>query len=64
MGGIAAIVLATVFALRGSERHGRGIAPIDSSQAAPSRSAPPRPATSIDGAPLETEVEYLLDTDN
>ncbi len=64
LGGIAAIVLATVIALRGSERQGGATAPVNSSQAAPSRSATPGPAASIDGAPLETEIEYLPDTNN
>jgi hypothetical protein len=60
LGGIAAILLATVMALRGSHRRGDGNAPVE--QAASVSSATPLPASTFGGAPPETQLEYLLDT--
>jgi len=60
LGGIGALVLATTFALRGSERHS-GDRARALSQAGPGGSATLRPAAGIGGAPFETEVEYPLD---
>ncbi len=62
LGGVAAIVLATVIALSASARHAGGGATVNSSQAALGSRATPLPAASIGGAPVETDVEYLLDT--
>jgi hypothetical protein len=61
LGGVAASVLATVIALRGSDDHSGGGAPLSSSRPASGGSATARPATSIHGAPLEADVEYLID---
>ena len=61
LGGIAAIALAMVMALRGSHRHAVGKLPVAVSQAA-SRDKTPLPAVSMGGAPSEAEIEYLLDT--
>jgi hypothetical protein len=61
LGGIAAILLATVMAFRGSHRHGDHRASA-TSQVASISSATSLPAASLGGAPSETEVEYLLET--
>lgn len=60
LGGIAAILLATVMAFRGSHRHRDGSASVE--QAASVSSTIPPPAVTFGGAPSEAEVEYLLDT--
>ena len=60
LGGIAAILLATVMAFRGSHRHGDGSP--SAKQAAPVTSTIPLPAATFGGAPPEAEIEYLLDT--
>ncbi len=55
LGGVAALLLATVVALSGYGRPHRQATPVSSSAAAPSMRA-------AGGALPETEVEYLLDT--
>jgi len=60
LGGIAAILLATVMAFRGSHRHGDSNASVK--PAASVNSTIPLPAATFGGAPPEAEVEYLLDT--
>lgn len=62
LGGIAAILLATVMAFRSSHRHGDGNAAVK--QAASVGSTIPLPAATFGGAPPEAEVEYLLDTND
>jgi hypothetical protein len=60
LGGIAAILLATVMAFRSSQRHVHANASVK--QAASVNRTIPLPAATFGGAPPEAEVEYLLDT--
>jgi hypothetical protein len=60
LGGIAAILLATVMAFRGSHRPG-----VSNASVKPPASVDttiPLPDATFGGAPPEAEIEYLLDT--